>query len=142
MARKDDDLESILDELKSEISTSMLAGSINNVVKEVYKKNIDKMYDSYEPTYYMRRGYNGGFGDENNWETSVSDSKDSLELELTNEAKPMYDTQHRLDTIIEEGMYDYNTNPGKREVYQWTQDEIDSSNIIEKALEEDLKEWF
>lgn len=143
MGKKDyEDLDDLLNDLSDEISTSMLVGEINNAVKEVYSNNVEKMYDAYEPKSYIRRGYwNGGFGDDANWQSSVSVLVDSLELELTNEAKPVYDTQYGLDEIIEEGIYDYGNVP-KRPVYEWTQAEIDNSNIIEKALEKDLKDWL
>lgn len=143
MTRNDyDNLDDLFNDLEDEITNSMLAGEVNKVVKEVYADNVERMYSTYEPNYYIRRGYsNGGFGDEDNWETNVTINGDNLELELTNEAKPVNDKNYRLDEIIEEGIYDYGNAP-KRPVYEWTSEELNSSNIIEKALEKDLKDWI
>lgn len=142
MAKKDyDDLDELFNDLEDEITTSMLVGSVSKRVRETYSNNVEKMYDSYESN-YIRRGYwNGGFGDENNWETEVTINGDSFEYTLTNEAKPVYDTEYRLDEIIEEGIYDYGNAP-ERPVYEWTSEELNSGNIIEKALEKDLKDWI
>ena len=60
----DDEFE-LFNDLKDELSTSMLT-SVDKVVKKVYRDNVKKMYDSYNPTYYQRRYDNDGFLDENN----------------------------------------------------------------------------
>ena len=49
----DDEFE-LFSDLEEELSTSMLT-SVDKAVKKVYKRNVEKMYDSYSPTYYKRR---------------------------------------------------------------------------------------
>lgn len=141
MAKKDyDDLNQLLNDLQDEISTAMLA-TVDKEIKEVYREKVDEAYNSYSPNYYIRRyDKDGGFGDEDMWESSLDIKRGSLEYTLTNEAKAVgEDYGERLDSIIENGYYQYEPNPGKREVYKNTQDELESRNIVEKALEDTLK---
>lgn len=143
MARKEyDNLDELFNDLKDELSTSMLT-SVDKVVKKVYRDNVKKMYDSYNPTYYQRRYDNDGFLDENNWQSNIDEMGDSFEYVMTNETKPMYDTNYRLDEIIESGEgYTWKRHPKKRPVYEWTQEEIDSDNEVENAIYKDLKDWL
>ena len=48
----DDEFE-LFSDLEEELSTSMLT-SVDKAVKKVYKRNVEKMYDSYNPTYYQK----------------------------------------------------------------------------------------
>lgn len=137
----DDEFE-LFGDLKNDITNSMLT-SVDKAVKKVYKRNVDKMYSSYKATYYPRRMENGGFGDEDNWQNSVDCVGDTFEYVMTNETLANGDNRgDRLDTYIEEGIYNWKRHPGKREVYSNSQDELDSSNEVENAIYKDLKEWF
>lgn len=137
----DDEFE-LFSDLEEELSTSMLT-SVDKVVKKVYKRNVDKMYDSYSPTSYKRRYDDKGFGDESNLESRVDETGDSFEYIMTNETLANGDNRgNRLDEYIEEGSYNWSRRPGERPVYEWTQDEIDSSNEIENAIYKDLKDWL
>lgn len=137
----DDEFE-LFSDLEEELTTSILT-SVDKVVKKVYKRNVEKMYDSYSPTYYKRRYDDKGFGDESNLESRVDETGDSFEYIITNETLANGDNKgDRLDTYIEEGIYNWKRHPGKREIYSNTQEEIDSSNEVENAIYKDLKDWL
>ena len=137
----DDEFE-LFSDLEEELSTSMLT-SVDKVVKKVYKRNVEKMYDSYSPTYYKRRYDDEGFGDESNLESRVDETGDSFEYVMTNETLANGDNRgDRLDVYIEEGKYNWSRKPGKREVSKLTQQEIDSSSEVENAIYKDLKGWL
>lgn len=137
-----DEYDELFSDLEEELSTSMLT-SVDKAVKKVYKRNVEKMYDSYNPTYYQRRMESGGFGDEDNLESIVDCMGDTFEYVMTNETKPAYDANYRLDEIIESGEgYTWKRHPKARPVYEKTQDELDTSNEIENAIYKDLKDWF
>lgn len=139
MSKKDyDDLDDLFNDLENEITNSMLVGSVNKVVKETYRDNVDRMYDEYESS-YERRGNDGGFGDCENWQEDISVIGNSFEYTLTNETEAVNDTR-RLDYLIEEGIYDYGDAP-QRPVYERTNEEL-NSGLVEKALERDLKDWL
>lgn len=139
MSKKDyDDLDELFNDLENEITNSMLVGSVNKVVKETYRDNVDRMYDEYESS-YERRGNDGGFGDIGNLEEDISVIGNSFEYTLINETEAVNDTR-RLDYLIEEGIYDYGNAPS-RPVYSWTNEEL-NSGLVEKALERDLKDWL
>lgn len=137
----DDEFE-LFSDLEEELTTSILT-SVDKVVKKVYKRNVEKMYDSYSPTYYKRRYDDKGFGDESNLESRVDETGDSFEYVMTNETLANGDNRgDRLDTYIEEGKYNWKRHPGKREIYSNTQEEIDSSSEVENAIYKDLKDWL
>ena len=141
MANKDyDDIAELLTDLEDDVSTILLT-DLDKEVKEIYKEQVDLAYSSYEPTYYIRRyDRNGGFADESNWQSDISKKRNGFEYTLENEALAVgEDRGDRLDMIIEEGIYQYTPNPGKREVYQNTQDYIDDNDVAEKVLEKSLK---
>lgn len=137
----DDEFE-LFSDLEEELSTSMLT-SVDKVVKKVYKRNVEKMYNSYDRTSYIPRYDKGGFLDEDNWESRVDETGDSFEYIMTNETLANGDNRgDRLDTYIEEAKYNWSRKPGKRPVYEWTQEEIDSSSEVENAIYKDLKDWL
>lgn len=137
----DDEFE-LFSDLEEALSTSMLT-SVDKIVKKVYKRNVEKMYDSYSPTYYKRRYDDKGFGDESNLESRVDETGDSFEYVMTNETLANGDNRgDRLDTYIEEGKYNWSRKPGKREVSKLTQQEIDSGNEVENTIYKDLKDWL
>lgn len=141
MANKDyDDIAELLTDLEDDVSAILLT-DLDREVKEIYKEQVNLAYSSYEPSYYIRRyDRNGGFADESNWQSDISKKRNGFEYTLENEALAVgEDRGDRLDMIIEEGIYQYTPNPGKREVYQNTQDEIDNSDILEKALDKSLR---
>lgn len=108
-------------------------------VKEIYKEEVDYMYSEFSPLEYERRYENNGFGDENNLDIDIQLGKDSVSLELVNEAESVTSTL-RLDTIIEEGRYDWKgQNPEPRPVYQRTSDRILTEQIAENILESGLR---
>lgn len=136
----DDDTE-LFGDLEEAITNSLLT-SVDRKVKKIYRGNVEKMYNSYEQTYYPRRYDDGGFLDEDNWQSSIDELGDTFEYIMTNETLANGDNRgDRLDTYIEEGIYNWKRSPGKRPVYEWTQEEIDSSNEIENVIYKDLKDW-
>ena len=137
----DDDTE-LFGDLEEAITSSLLT-SVDKKVKKMYKGNVKKMYNSYDRTSYIPRYDKGGFLDEDNWESRVDETDDSFEYIMTNETLANGDNRgNRLDEYIEEGSYNWSRRPGERPVYEWTQDEIDSSNEIENAIYKDLKDWL
>ena len=137
----DDDTE-LFGDLEEAITNSLLT-SVDRKVKKIYKGNVKKMYNSYDRTSYIPRYDKGGFLDEDNWESRVDETGDSFEYVMTNETLANGDNSgDRLDTYIEEGKYNWSRKPGKRPVYEWTQEEIDSSNEVENAIYKDLKDWL
>ena len=137
----DDDAE-LFGDLEEAITNSLLT-SVDRKVKKIYKSNVKKMYNSYDRTSYMPRYDKGGFLDEDNWESSVNELSDTFEYIITNETLANGDNKgDSLDTYIEEGKYNWSRKPGKRPVYEWTQEEIDSSNEVENAIYKDLKDWL
>ena len=141
MANKDyDDIAELLTDLEDDVSTILLT-DLDREVKEIYKEQVNLAYSSYEPSYYIRRyDRNGGFADESNWQSDISKKRNGFEYTLENEALAVgEDRGDRLDMIIEEGIYQYTPNPGKREVYQNTQDYIDDNDVVEKVLDKSLK---
>ncbi|WP_297993941.1 hypothetical protein [uncultured Clostridium sp.] len=137
-----DDESELFTDLEEELSNSMLT-SVDKIVKKIYKRNTEKMYNSYSPTSYKRRYDNKGFGDESNLESRVDEMGESFEYIMTNETLANGDNKRdRLDSYIEEGQYKWRKKPGKRPVYKWTQEEIDSTNEVENAIYRDLKSWL
>lgn len=137
----DDDTE-LFGDLEEAITSSLIT-SVDKKVKKMYKGNVKKMYNSYDRTSYIPRYDKGGFLDEDNWESRVDETGDSFEYIMTNETLANGDNRgNRLDEYIEEGSYNWSRRPGERPVYEWTQDEIDSSNEIENAIYKDLKDWL
>ena len=137
----DDDTE-LFGDLEEAITNSLLT-SVDRKVKKIYKGNVKKMYNSYDRTSYIPRYDKGGFLDEDNWESRVDETGDSFEYIITNETLANGDNKgDRLDTYIEEGIYNWSRKPGKREVSKLTQEEIDSSNEVENAIYKDLKDWL
>lgn len=137
----DDDTELFSD--LEEVITNSLLTSVDRKVKKIYKGNVKKMYNSYDRTSYIPRYDKGGFLDEDNWESRVDETGDSFEYIMTNETLANGDNRgDRLDAYIEEGKYSWSRKPEKRPVYEWTQEEIDSSNEVENAIYKDLKDWL
>lgn len=137
----DDDTELFSD--LEEVITNSLLTSADRKVKKIYKGNVKKMYNSYDRTSYIPRYDKGGFLDEDNWESRVDETGDSFEYIMTNETLANGDNRgDRLDAYIEEGKYSWSRKPEKRPVYEWTQEEIDSSNEVENAIYKDLKDWL
>ena len=105
--------------------------------------DLEEAYNSYDRTSYIPRYDKGGFLDEDNWESRVDETGDTFEYIITNETLANGDNKgDRLDTYIEEGIYNWKRHPGKREIYSNTQEEIDSSNEVENAIYKDLKDWL
>ena len=137
----DDDTE-LFGDLEEAITNSLLT-SVDRKVKKIYKGNVKKMYNSYDRTSYIPRYDKGGFLDEDNWESRVDEAGDSFEYIMTNETLANGDNRgDRLDAYIEEGKYSWSRKPEKRPVYEWTQEEIDSSNEVENAIYKVLKDWL
>ena len=141
MTNKDyDDIAELLADLEDDVSTILLT-DVDREVKEIYKKQVDLAYSSYEPSYYIRRyDRNGGFADESNFHSEITKKRNEFEYKFENMALAAGENYgERLDMLIEEGVYQYNPNPGKRPVYQNTQDYIEDNEIVEKVLDKSLK---
>lgn len=137
MAKKNNDIENILLKLAKDV-TRIADKKITDEVKEVYREEVDHMYDEYEPKEYMRRYYDNGFGDDNNWEIDVIPKNNGVELELINETKAV-NSSLRLDKIIEEGIYNWkNVGVEERPVYQRSVDRLKSEQVVENTLKSEL----
>lgn len=138
MARKNDDLENILLEIAKNV-TRIADSKVSEEVKEVYKEEVEYMYEEFQPLSYERRYENKGFGDDANWDIDVKVSNKGLELELTNETKAV-NSRLRLDKIIEEGIYDWHgVNPEERPIYERTSERIRNEQVVENTLESELR---
>ena len=135
-----DDIDNILMDIEKDI-TRITDSKISNAVEKVYSEEVEKMYNEYDRNYYNPRYKDGGFADESNWDTDVKINKDGVVLTLINETKPKYDSTHRLDQIIEEGIYNWRRHPEARPVYERTQERIEDENMIEEILESELKKY-
>lgn len=135
-----DDIDNILIDIEKDI-TRITDSKISNAVEKVYSEEVEKMYNEYDRNYYNPRYKDGGFADESNWDTDVKINKDGVVLTLTNETKPKYDSIHRLDQIIEEGIYNWRRYPEARPIYKRTQERIEDENMIEEILESELKKY-
>ena len=134
---KDSDLEDLLLELQKDVARAM-DGVVSNEIKEVYKEEVEYMYDEYEPSYYKRRYVNKGFSDETNWDIDVKFKGSGIRLTLVNNSKAVK-SRIRLDKIIEEGTYDWNVIISERPVYERTQDRIEMEEVVDNILEGALK---
>lgn len=138
MAKKDREIEDLIMELGKDLIRAMDNKGINEV-KEVYREEVDYMYQEFEPLSYSRRYTDKGFADESNWDSFVDLKGDNIILELTNETKAINSTT-RLDEIIEEGKYDWKgNNPSKRPVYERTDDRLEREQVVENVIESELK---
>lgn len=113
-------------------------GKITKEVKDIYKEEVDFMYQEYEPISYERRYDNKGFADDANWNVEVELKNNRVELTLTNEAEAV-NSKMRLDKIIEEGIYNWTDNIGERPVYERTQNRIENEQLVDNVLEGELK---
>ena len=136
----DDELELFAD-LEEEISTIILT-DVDKEIRKIYKDKVDEMYESYDRTSYIPR-YNkrGGFANEENWNSYIDKNKDSFEYILENETTgSMDDYGRRIDQIIETGEgYTWTRYPEARPVYEWTMQELEDRDVVEKTLEKRLK---
>lgn len=133
----DKELKALLIELEKDILRSM-DGKITQEVKQVYSEEVDNMYREYTPNYYERRYNDKGFGDDSLWDVDVNLTNNGVDLTLINEADAV-NSNVRLDTLIEEGLYDWKNSPNERPVYERTQNRLDSEQIIENILESELR---
>lgn len=147
MTNKDyDDIAEILADLKQDIVDSMRDGEVDKSIKKVYQEKTEDIYD-YEPRYNgsrYRHGESGSFADPINFKSNVTEKSNTIEYELHNERtsdcncaycrnKDLY-----LDYFIEEGIAGKSRIP-KRPAYQNTIDELEGFEIVERALEKDLR---
>lgn len=140
MPKKNNDIDNILLELAKNI-TRVADNKLTNEIKEVYKEEVDYMYNEFQPFTYERRYDNKGFADENNWEMNVDISNNGVSLELTNETEAVNSTE-RLDKIIEEGIYDWTgAVPKERPVYYRAEQRLKDEQIVENILESELKKF-
>lgn len=138
MVRKNDDLENILLELAKNV-TKIADAKVSEEIKEVYKEEVEYMYDEFQPLSYERRYENKGFGDDANWDIDVNIKNNGVEIELINEANAV-NSSIRLDKIIEDGIYDWKgINPEKRPVYDRTSQRLKDEQVVENTLESELK---
>lgn len=142
-----EDIDKLLADVKQDILLSVSGGEVDKSVKKLYGEKTIDVYDKYTPRTNRsryRHGISGSFADEVNFKSSVSEKRNIIEYELHNErvsdcncsycrSKSQY-----LDHFIEEGIAGRSRIP-KRPAYEWTEQELDSSDIVEKALEESLK---
>jgi len=139
MVRKEDnDIYSLLLELAKNV-TRVADNKLSKKIKEVYKEEVEYMYDEFQPFDYRRRYDNGGFGDENNWDIDVNIKNNDVEIELINETNAV-NSRIRLDKIIEDGIYDWKgLNPEARPIYQRVSDKIENEKVVENIIESELK---
>lgn len=148
MASKDyDDISELLADLKEDILTSVKDGEVDKSIKKVYQEKTEDIYDAYKPFYNgsrYRHGMSGSFADPINFESNITEGKDCIEYELHNErisdcnCPYCRDGNMYLDYFIEEGIAGKSFIP-KRPAYEWAMEEIEDFEIVERALDKDLR---
>lgn len=147
MVNKDyDDIGELLVDLEKDVFKSVKEGEVDKSIKKAYQEKAEDIYD-YEPKYNgsrYRHGESGSFADPINFKSNTIKKGNIIEYELHNERisdcdcpycrnKTMY-----LDYFIEEGIAGKSRIP-KRPAYQNTIDELEGFEIVERALEKDLR---
>lgn len=141
---KKDDVSNLLMELQKDI-LRVSDSKLDKEIRDVYREEVDFMYEEYNPTQYKRRYDNKGFIDETNWDTEVNISKTgNIEYTLTNETETSGRGLYRLDEIIEEGKYTWKNSQiykdqQKRPVYERTENRLASEQVVENILDSELK---
>lgn len=130
-------LKDILNQIKIDVR-EVVRNELTYAIKDVYKSEIEFMYNEYKPFSYERRYDDEGFGDESKWKTESDLKGNAVYFELKNEAKAVNSTM-RLDKIIEEGIYDTVVSPGERPVYERTSQRLESDRVVENGLSMGLK---
>lgn len=141
-----------LEELEFYIEEAINIAMESNVSQEVaklLKDNTKKVvYDAYEPSYYVRRGENGGLLDENNIQKTIDKTSHTLTME--NIAKPKklnaFDNPSTsLAYLIEYGRV---PNIFNDQIYPWmfprpfirkTISDLQNGNVITKAMTNGLR---
>ena len=142
-----DDINTLLNDIKSDIEY-VLMDEVLDTVKEIVLKHIeDDVYSVYKPSVYKRRGNSGGLSDPDNIVGTVK----NMELEVENIASFNEDygssnKGNELAELVNDGdrvggyMYDY---PGSfnqpRPFIDNTIEEIENTNLVEDALSKGLK---
>lgn len=142
-----DDINMLLNDIKSDIEY-VLMDEVLDTVKEIVLKHIeDDVYSVYKPSVYKRRGNSGGLSDPDNIVGTVK----NMELEVENIASFNEDygssnKGNELAELVNDGdrvggyMYDY---PGSfnqpRPFIDNTIEEIENTNLVEDALSKGLK---
>ena len=133
----DDELELFAD-LEDDLA-DIMSNEVDKVVKEFYEEQVDHMYKEFKPEVYCRRYENGGFKDKDNWQSEVKNIKDTIEYTMENTTGTNGDNKgDRLDEYIEEGIYGGHGYV-KRPAYERSMERIESENVVEEAMENQLK---
>lgn len=150
MAR--DELDEVLLSLKQDILRAM-DGEVDKAVKELYKEETERIYtESVVRGRPVRRntgsryrlGLEGSFADENNFEEEIKLKGNGVEYILHNDrisdctCEYCQNNDTHLDVFIEEGIYGGHGYV-KRPAYERSMERIESENVVEKAMENQLK---
>lgn len=138
-----EDIGEYLDKIDRDIKN--VSPMVGEEAGDLLHKNIQQMVyqGEFQPTYYDRRGENGGYGDrENIIVTPLQDGLICIEnITKGNENEPYADAKgQRLDEIIEYGEgYTWNRQPLARPVFEFTETEL-RSGLLEDMYKRKLKE--
>ena len=142
MAQEFNDIDALFNALLNDIKDSVSEEVSKEMIK-IEQEHIDsQVYSTYTPKEYSRRLDNGGLRSEGNMQSTISDSKDGIEVTVHNSTTG--NSQYRnywgseIQNFIEEGIYMWNCDCPPRPFIDDTQEEIDNSNRIEEAVERAL----
>lgn len=142
MAQEFNDIDALFNALLDDIKDSVSEEVSKEMIK-IEQEHIDsQVYSTYTPKEYSRRLDNGGLRSEGNMKSTISDSKDGIEVTVHNSTTG--NSQYRnywgseIQNFIEEGIYMWNCDCPPRPFIDDTQEEIDNSNRIEEAVERAL----
>ncbi len=121
-----------------------LNNEVAAAVKQAESEVIDSVvYAAYQPSKYVRRGFNKGLGDKANMVHTVS-SDGTLTVENITEQNPAYKHgsygTNKTAGMVEHGTnYDYWTDPFPRPFTQKTIDRLNQTSEVKDALVQGLK---
>lgn len=139
-----DDLDLLIDDFGNDlvdVFVNDVAPSVEDVVNKK-SQGIYNMYDNTFPNRYEQKKA-GSFGDVNVIHSEIITNSNGIEIEVTNDSKgSLYDIGDYLDEIIESGdgyQFSRETVPA-RPVYEPALEEIEETQLIERILENKLKQ--
>lgn len=136
------DIDELFNDLMDDLSGE-LGKEIGKEMVKIEQEVIDSnVYGAFTPKEYSRRLDNGGLRSEGNMQSTISNSKDGIEVTVHNSTTGnlLYKNywQGEIQNFIEEGIYMWNCDCPPRPFIDDTQEEIDNSNRIEEAVERAL----
>lgn len=122
--------------LNGAIQTAM-EGVVADTAKAFLSDAVEtEVYDKYDPTFYERKGYQGGLADPANMEARYDPASMTLEVE---DVRQDEETGRLVAPIVESGRgYDY-FSPGARPFHEVAERNIAESGTLDKALNHVLR---